>query len=755
MAKPLLGLMAAFYVLVLAAAALAQQKGAPELPFLLKADEITFDRTLGVVVAKGNVEISHGERVLLADTVSYNQKTDTVTASGNVSLLEPTGEVIFAEYAEFTNELKDGVIKSIRMLLADGSRLAAVGGKRSGGLITEMRKAVYSPCELCKEDPTRAPLWQIKAVRVIHDKTTKDVKYRDATLEFFGVPVAYLPFFSHPDPTVKRRTGFLAPVYGGSSDLGIVLEVPFYVNIAPDKDATLTPIYTSEEGPVIAAEYRQRLVDGQFRFSGSFTKADRKDRTGAVAEEKVRGHIRGKGRFDVDDVWRTGFDVERSTDDTYLRRYGFGGPQQTLTTRGFVEGFRGRNYTRLSALTFQGLREIEDRDEAPLGEVDFVAPFAEYSYVGRPDRWGGRFSLDASILSLYRDEGTVTRDEAPLTEPSVKTGGTDSRRISLKAGWRLPYTSRFGEVYTLSATLQTDLYSVDDLVVSVDPPVIPNDPPLVTTHSGVTGRVFPQLMVDWRFPLVRQNRKFTEIIEPVAAVIVSPEGANPTKIPNEDSQDLKLDDTNLFSPSRFTGVDRVESGQRVIYGLKWGLYGAGGSATTAFLGHSYRLREEREFAGGPGLEDNLSDIVGGLRVAPSSLLDFLYRFRFDADDLRANRSEVSLAAGPPTLRLTLDYLFVNQEQGTGTEEFGDREELSGRLEVGLGRYWRASANVRQDLKGVGLLSAGVGFTYEDECFIFNVALERSRTRDRDLEPTNTVFFKIDLKTLGNVGSAGG
>jgi LPS-assembly protein len=262
-------------------------------------------------------------------------------------------------------------------------------------------------------------------------------------------------------------------------------------------------------------------------------------------------------------------------------------------------------------------------------------------------------------------------------------------------------------------------------------------------------------MVDWRFPLVRQNRKFTEIIEPVAAVIASPEGANPTKIPNEDSQDLKLDDTNLFSPSRFTGVDRVESGQRVIYGLKWGLYGAGGGATTAFLGHSYRLREESEFAGGPGLEDNLSDIVGRLRVAPSSLLDFLYRFRFDADDLRANRNEVSLAAGPPTLRLTLDYLFVNQEQDTGTEEFGNREELSGRLEVGLGRYWRASANVRQDLKGVGLLSAGVGFTYEDECFIFNVALERSRTRDRDLEPTNTVFFKIDLKTLGNVGSAGG
>ncbi len=748
MTKPLLRLLAVFHILALAlgAPALAQQKAAPELPFLLKADEISFDRTLGVVVAKGNVEISHGEHVLLADTVSYNQKTDTVTASGNVSLLEPTGEVIFAEYAEFTNELKDGVVKSIRMLLADGSRFAANGGKRIGGVITEMRKVVYSPCELCKKDPTRAPIWQIKAVRVIHDKTTKDVKYRDATFEFFGVPVLYLPFFSHPDPTVKRRTGFLAPVYGNSSDLGVIVQVPFYIDIAPDKDATLTPIYTSKEGPVIAAEYRQRLVDGRFEFSGSLTEGDRQDRTGAVAEEKVRGHIRGEGRFDLDEVWRAGFDVDRSSDDTYLRRYGFGGPQQTLTTRGFVEGFWGRDYARLSTLAFQGLREIEDRDQAPFGEVDFVAPFAQYNYVGRPDRWGGRFSLDASILSLYRDEGADTKDKGTFFETTAQTDGTDSRRISLKTGWRLPYTTPIGEVYTLSATLQTDLYSVDDLV-DPNPNVSAG-----TTLSGVTGRVFPQLMLDWRYPLVRQNRKFTQLIEPVAAIVVSPEGGNPTKIPNEDSQDLKLDDTNLFSANRFTGVDRVESGQRVAYGLKWGLYGVDGATATAFLGQSYRLQEEREFAGGPGLEDNLSDIVGKLRLTPSSLLDFLYRFRLDADDLRANRSEVGLAAGPPKLRLSLDYLFVNQEPDAGTEEFGDREEVSGRLEVGLGRYWRASANARQDLKGFGLLSAGLGVTYEDECFLLTAALERSRTRDRDLEPKTTVFFRIVLKHLGNVGS---
>ncbi len=190
---------------------------------LLFADQLVYDQVKGIATATGNVEASQAGRVLRAERLTYYERTDTVVASGNVALLEPTGEVLFADYVELTDAFKNGVIHDIRMLFSDDSRMAANAAVRNDGNRTIMNKAVYSPCDLCQKDPTRPPLWQIKATRVIHNQSAQRVDYYDAILEFYGVPVAYTPYFSHPDPTVDRKTGFLVPDYGSSSDLGFSL----------------------------------------------------------------------------------------------------------------------------------------------------------------------------------------------------------------------------------------------------------------------------------------------------------------------------------------------------------------------------------------------------------------------------------------------------------------------------------------------------------------------------------------------------
>jgi LPS-assembly protein len=179
----------------------------PDQPVLITADELSQDEELGTIVARGNVEITQGERVLLANTVSYNQKSDTVSASGNVTLMEPGGEVIFAEFVELTDKLKNGIVRQLRILLTDESRFAASEAERRDGNLTIMKRAVYSPCEACKKDPSRPLVWQIKAENVEHDQERQEIRYRNAFLEMFGVPVVYVPYFSHPDPTVKRKSG--------------------------------------------------------------------------------------------------------------------------------------------------------------------------------------------------------------------------------------------------------------------------------------------------------------------------------------------------------------------------------------------------------------------------------------------------------------------------------------------------------------------------------------------------------------------
>ncbi len=713
---------AALLLLGLAGApARAQTLARPEGPVDLKADSITYDQELGLVVASGNVEIVQAGRTLLADSVTYNERTDTVTAAGNVNLIEPTGEIMFADYVELTGDLKEGAIQNLRVLLTDQSRFAAAGGRRIGGNRTELDKAVYSPCQLCKEHPDRPPLWQIKAARVIHDQESKDIIYNDAFLEFYGIPVAYTPYFSHPDPTVKRRSGFLAPSGGSDTNLGIWGQLPYYWTFSPSMDATFAPIFTAREGPVLFGEFRQRLSYGEYKLEASFTRPDARDSRGAPKSGKEnRGHIRGDGIFNIDKNWRAGFKIDRSSDETYLRRYNFVS-DEVLTSRGYAEGFYGRSYVSMEALAFQDTRiGIDD------ATVPFVAPQLDLNFLSEAGSFGQRFSADLNVLNLFRREGT------------------DSRRFSLKTGMTIPYTSPFGDMYSLSLTVQGDVYIVNNVTEIAGAPA--------DTDTNVVTRLFPQAVFEWRYPWVRQDESFQTVIEPIVQFIASPNSPNPNDIPNEDSQDITFDDSNVFSPNRFSGLDRLDGGNRVIYGVRAGIYGNDGGSGSVFIGQSYALREDATFPEGSGLGDNYSDIVGRVHLQPASWLDLLYRFQLSQEDLPTpRRNELSMRAGPDIFRIGVEYFFFDQQETE--DEFGDRQEINLTISSQITDYWSVNANARRDLEGGAFRNYGAGIQYEDECFLFTLGYERQFFRDRDIKPSDSVFVRVVFKQLGGFSSA--
>ncbi len=683
---------------------LAQRAPAGE-PFLFTADQVIHDRDLGVVKVTGNVEISRGQRILMADTVIYNEREDILSATGNVKFLQPSGDVIFGEFMELSGDFKDGTVRDIRILLSDSARLAASGARLSGGNRVEMRNAVYSPCNACARDPEQPPFWRIKAVKVVHDQVRKTIEYTDAWLELLGIPVLYTPYLSHPDPTVKQQSGFLVSRFGVSNNLGSAVSVPYHFAIAPNRDATLTPIFTSKERLILGGEYRQLQSHGRLDLGGSVNYS---------SENEFRGHVDSRGRFDLDQTWRWGFDLERASDDTYMRRFSFGS-DKVLTSRVFAEGFRKRNYMSVSALSFQGLREADDPGETPI-----VLPMFEFSQVGEAGRLGARTSLDASVLALGR------------------TRGTDTRRVSLGAGYRLPYISPRGEIYDLSLSLRGDLYHVSRL----------ERPGPKQDFSGFSGRLHPELVLNWRLPFSRQSGFAEQVVEPLVSFAVSPYGGNPDTIPNEDSSDLEFDDTNLFSANRFTGLDRVEGGPRVGYGLKWRIVGQGGGGSSVFLGQSYRLRKDDTFGKGSGLEDNFSDIVGRLTVSPGKFLDLSYRTRIDKNDFSARRNEVRLVAGQPALNFSTNYVFFDRQEGS---EFGGREEIQTNLRAQLTRFWRSDFTNLYDLdEDGGMRSLGLKFTYECECFDFSISFVRTVYRDRDIKPSDAIILRLIFKTLGDI-----
>jgi LPS-assembly protein len=610
------------------------------------------------------------------------------------------------------------------VLLTDESRIAARGARRSGGNITRMKKGVFSPCKVCEEHPDRPPLWQLKAAQVTHDQEDKEIRYKHARLEMWGIPVAYTPYLEHPDPTVKRKSGILAPDFSIDNNLGFRMAIPYYWVISKDKDVTFIPIHTTKQGPVGAFEYRQRLNFGEFEMEGSLTRADREEAGDLRREDRIRGHLFGRGRFDIDETWRTGFDIKRASERTYLRRYKFS-DAQTLTSNAFLEGFRRRNYAAVNLYAFQGLREQDVSARTPL-----VLPLAEYQHIGEPAPYGGRWQIDSSVFNLRREEGS------------------DSRRVSAKLGWHLPYTSRFGEVYRLSATLRGDVYHVND----VPDPTAPGE------QAGFTGRLFPQLGAQWSFPLVRQGSSFQHYIEPIAAAFLAPNGQNDDMIPNEDSQDLEFDDTNLFSANRFTGLDRVEGGARAVLGARFGLLHDSGGYATGFFGQSFRSRSDELFPEGSGLDGNASDFVGRLDVAPHPWFDVVSQFRLNKGDLAVRRYEAAARIGPPLINVNANYFFIDT-LGTGesdTEAFDDRQEVSGVVASTFGTdYWTFLASARRDLTNdFGWINYGAGLVYQDECFRLDFNWTRSFTRDREVESGDGFFFRLTYKHLGEISGGG-
>jgi LPS-assembly protein len=683
-------------------------------PVVISADDLVFDEALGMVVASGNVEISQGQRILRADRVTYNQRTDIVTASGDIVLAEPSGEVIFADYAELQGDLADGFVRDVGILFTDDSRVAANAGLRRAGRVTEVERGVYSPCEVCPEDPDAPPLWQLRAARVTHDTETRDVEYQDAYLEMFGVPVAYTPYLSHPDPTVERRTGFLAPSFGFTDDLGGFIIVPYYIDISPEQDTTLRAGATTQAGPVLRAEYRRRFSNGALSVDGSINRSERVvDETPGDEDsgERFRGHFFGNTRFDLSEHWRVGGTWRVVSDDTYLDIFNITG-EDVLRSRGFVEGFYGLSYYGLEAYGFQDLR--------PRAETQGdIAPVVTANHVSEPGSlFGGQWYVDANALNLVENP-------------------EQTRRFSLAGGWQRELYADFGLVTDLSAQVRGDVYWVDDLE-NPDDPTAPRE-------DSVASRLYPFIHAVSRYPLVRQTGSLQQLIEPIVAFTASASLDDEDDIPNNDSLVVEFDEINLLSVNRFPGFDRVDEGIRATYGLRAGLFHTEGGSATAFLGQSYRFDDDTDFEEGSGLADNGSDIVGRVSVQARQYGNLEWRFRLDDTDFAARRSEVTARAGVPIFTAATTYTFVD---GIATEDGEDREEIILGMSSQFAEYWSARASFRRDIAEEEDRNIGLGLTYRDECFTLGLGLVRDLTSDRDRSDGTSVFVTIGFRNLG-------
>lgn len=698
-----------------------------ESPVDFVAKTVEYDDAAQKVTAAGDVEIMQDGRIIKADRVVYDLTTEVVSVEGNVALMEKNGDVHFVDRAEMEQGMRNGYVSKLRSVLADGSRFTASEGERINGERIVMKNASYTPCEPCKKNPEKPPVWQIKADKVTHDNTDHSISYNNATFEAAGVPVFYVPYFSHPDGTIKQKSGFLTPQFAISSDLGFSATPRYYWGIDPSQDAIFSVRTFLEENPLVMGEYRKRFQDAEFEVSGGIVYSDRVGSTNNGQEEYIdeetRGHFFGNGQWDINDKYRAGFEAEVTSDDQYLREYDISS-KDVLENELYLERFSNRDYAALRALSFQDVRTSDRATDQPN-----IIPEFEASFLGAPGEViGGRWNLNLSALGLTRDGN-----------------GQDVVRGSAEIGWERKDILDFGLVNTISASLRGDSYSVPQ-----------RDEDLLGAGSegdSTASRLYPVFHNVTSYPMVNSYSDFQAVIEPEVALTLSTETENDSNIPNEDSQDVQIDANNIFEANRFPGYDRVEDKAHVTYGLRSGLHSFKGSKGEIFLGQSYRLDDtDNPFPEGSGLENQTSNYVGEITLNYLSHLDLNYKFELSSEDFSSDRHELDAYAQWDRLSLGTSYLFIKSLEGTDFNE--DREQIYGNLGYKLSDAWQVATSARYDLgeENKGIREANLGVDFLEQCFTISTLLSRKYTYESTGDNETEFMVRLGLKNLGQLGS---
>ncbi|MCF8478045.1 MAG: LPS-assembly protein LptD [Pseudolabrys sp.] len=748
---------------------------------LVQADEIKYDYTNHRVAAVGSVQIYYGGSTLEADKVTYDQTSKRLRAEGNVRLSEADGKVTYGEIMDLADDYRDGFVDSLRLDTPDQTRMAATRAERTKGNFTVFHNGVYTACAACKDDPKKPPLWQVKAARIIHDQGERMMYFENARLEFFGKPIAWMPYFSTPDPTVKRKTGFLVPTVTVNSKFGTALNIPYYWALAPDYDATLSPMITTKQGVMMQGEFRQRLIDGAYSIRGAGIRQSDKDyfkRTNGTATPGYRdwrGSVESSGQFALNNKWVWGWDALMVSDKTFLQdynpnlsRYRINDPLQSGKSAGvsqiYIAGKGNRSYFDARSIYYLGFSEADSQ-----GQIPIIHPVIDYNYTVDQPVLGGELGYKFNFTSLTRTEANFdaitksaltagnsggnacsTADTAVKTPANCLLRGTPGTfsRFTAEAHWRRSVTDRFGQVFTPFASVRADAGSMQ----VQDDPSVSN---YIATGDTNLVRAMPTVGLEYRYPFINVQSWGTQTIEPIGQVIVRPNETQVGKWTNEDAQSLIFDDSNLFRVDKFSGYDRVEGGSRANYGLQYTAQFNQGGFLNALFGQSYSLFGQNSFALNgttntgldSGLDSRLSDYVARVAYQPNSTYTFTTRYRFGEDSFTMKRMELEARANFNRWDAAVLYGDYAAQPNIG---FLDRRQgILGSGKLKLDANWVLLGAARYDINVGKFDQTRIGLGYIDDCLILALNYITNYTYSGNVESNHQIMLQLSLRTLGS------
>ncbi|MEM1283817.1 MAG: LPS-assembly protein LptD [Pseudomonadota bacterium] len=724
----------------------------PDAQMFLEADELIYDDAANQVTAVGRVTIFYDGYTVEADEVVYDRAQGRVLARGNVILVEPNGSVLRGRSADLSDTLLDGFVDALSVETPDQTFFTARRATRRNGEVTVFEEGTYTACTACEDDPDRPRAWMFHADRITYDEGERMVYYDNVRLDFFGIPVIWLPFFAHADPTVERQSGFLRPVPTYDDELGVGVSVPYYIVLSPSYDVTITPTVYTNQGLHLEGEWRQRLETGEYsiRASGIHQfNPDAFDRQ--PGDQRWRGGLASNGAFRLNSRWNAGWNLFLQSDRRYFRDYALedAADADEIVSDVFLTGLHDRSFfdarvQRIEVTTIDANGTLDSQDQA------WSLPVVDYDRRFSPDLFGGELQVSGNLSTTVRQDEYID----VLTIGGAATNsyeGFDGQyaRATMEANWRRTFIGPMGQVFTPHFGFRGDAigYNLDATATAAG----------FDSNDDTRFRGMATASLEWRWPFLITAYGSTHVVEPIAQIIARPNASSVGQVPIEDSQSLVFDASNLFDLDKFSGYDQIEGGTRANVGARYVGTFQNGLTLSAIVGQSFHLAGENPYATNQtliynepdsGLETDRSDYVAMVSARLQDRLALSASGRFDEKDFTLERGEIIAAAAHGPLSVSTTYAYLAERPDAGVQD--DQHQISGTAAWQVNNGWRVAGSVQYDLEETQLLGFGAGISYVCDCFGIGLNYTYVAAEANDGISDNRLMLNISLRTIGGV-----
>ena len=701
------------------------------------SDKITYNKKkFTILTSKKSIFLDGKGNKLEANEFFYDLKLTKIIANGDVNYFNSTGDHFKFSFFEYYENLQKGFGENFAGKMVDKSLLegasAKIDGKKGTLIISQdksgSKRNTYTPCVIEKglevTIKEKCPDWSVTSSKTTHNKKKKMLYHKNVLVNVMNVPVFYTPYFSHPDPSVKRKSGFLPPSIKTFTNLGKSLKVPYFLEISDSKDITFTPIYYTEENPIFLGEYRQKNSNSEMyidtSYSKGYRKLNKKSDDGSLIERTPgsRNHFFFNFLGSYDDLIFSSNELEINLQKISQKNYlkvnqinteninkDISGLQNDIILR----SYQGSKQLSLEAYIYENLNE-ETRNK----KHQYTLPSIRFNNFFKKFNQSISFSNNFSAKNLGENINQAHQiNHADTT--------SDLKKINLIEG--------------MGSVFKTSIKNINVYNQNVE-----------NAKEDLNNDIYLTVGLENSYPLIKFNRQTEQSISPIIfSKYTTGSMADASK------SEKKLHYQDLFSMNRTNSETNIETGASIGYGVEYNINKKNQKnevyLDSAFsIGQILKKNRLKETPKNSSLQEKKSDYVGNASFKINSEKFSNSQFHINYNYIMNNsfnellKNEITTSFNNKNNNLSLMYYEENKIGEKHYAEARYKKEFKGNLNFSMG----IRKNLQEDFTERNFIETN----YESDCLKLGLNLSKIFYQDAELKPSNNLTFSIVLKPFG-------